>query len=211
MPFTPNGYLTEYSPNKKERGCEEVLKVYLTGSHGTGKTWLSNRLTEFFGERYPGQVQQIPSVTRYVRALGVEDPLAISLACMEYRRHLESSLPKDTKLVFSERCIWDDVAYIPEEYRDSELFRGLMKQARKHMESLSPFVVFFKPIKEGLEVEDDGTRSLDPDFQKEVEDTLWTFTSYLKPLTLPEDNKDCFEVSCKEIESLVDLLGVFND
>lgn len=151
---------------KRER-VFDGLKIAISGSHGTGKTTLLNRLNR----RY--DINMIPEITRKLGdrgfEIGKDGNNALQLAlCAKYTEHIEGN----DEFVM-DRCPIDSYAYTWINYKDGKDISDhvesfVMEHTAKYTRRFD--VVAYCPIE--FELEDDGVRPQEERFQERVADQI---------------------------------------
>lgn len=143
------------------------MKVVFTGAQGTGKTTILNH--------YKDQgFNVITEVVRNLAKKGVKinqdgDEKGQTKIFNEYKKLLA-----DTPNYFSDRCLLDVTAYTIYLYRAGKVSEDF---ANKQLKNLHKFMlanpdIFYCYFPIEFDLVDDGTRSMDVDFQKEIDSII---------------------------------------
>lgn len=153
------------------------MKIALTGPGGGGKTTLMNALsqTDEFGA-----LKQLPSVTRSIRERGfpINESGTEDTQLMIFLQHITNLMYEDDYLV--DRCLLDAVVYTEALLtRDSWLYRFGTHLIVRYIEMYDMLIY----VPNEFEVEADGVRSTDAEFQSTIRDlfdTYVTISPYIK-------------------------------
>ena len=175
-----------------------TLKIALTGSHGTGKTHIIEKLTDRF-EQDGYIVRQIVSPTRYVKSLGFNNNKSLDFKtewmCMALRIQRQRTAIKELSdieemgkktVLLSDRCLLDELSYTFEavERFGSQELLSFYHIAKKFMEDdVVNFwdYLFYKPIHPDHLPVADGARIDDQKYQKSVDRVmLYHFREFYK-------------------------------
>lgn len=171
----------------------EPLKIALTGSHGTGKTWIADELTKLLSSEGL-KVGRIDSPTRYIKSLGYQNNegsgfqmqlLSGTQRVVRQREVLKSGVD----VVIGDRCLLDELAYnaylstIKDErevelleYTTTLLTEFYRDDAVEYWDQ-----VFYKPLHPDFPPEDDGDRPVDLEFWKFIDRQIEEDWEYLTP------------------------------
>lgn len=175
-----------------------TLKVALTGSHGTGKTYIIEKLTDRL-EEDGYVVRQIVSPTRYVKSLGFNNNKSLDFKtewmCVALRIQRQRSAIKELAdieemgkktVLLSDRCLLDELSYTLEavERFGSQELLGFYHMAKKFIEEdVVDFwdYLFYKPIHPDFLPVADSARLDDVEYQKSVDSAmLFHFNEFYK-------------------------------
>lgn len=160
-----------------------VDRIILIGAHGTGKTTLANKLKELLG------ITVVESVSRefYKDMQYLEDALVLdgmiskvdktsalqnvicSMSRWDYMRWIDVN-----EAVIMTRCPLDTLAYAKaDDNVRSTIYTSnvkTLKDNKEFMDSLKSSLFIYLPIE--FDIEDDGTRPIDKEFQKAVDQAM---------------------------------------
>jgi len=190
------------------------LRVALTGTHGTGKTYIVEKVSSQFVATTGKSYEQVHSPTRYVKSLGFRNNedgqwqtqlLSGTERVLRQRRAAQQEAP----LVLADRCLNDELAY------NTVMLNTISESEREFLlkadHLLTDFwlgdvknywdVVFYKPLHPKFLPETDGDRSGAVSFQQDVQNAA---VQRLKDLgvqyvQLPEDRDEAADVVTKWI------------
>ena len=161
----------------------KVDRIILIGAHGTGKTTLANKLKELLG------ITVVESVSRefhkdmeYLEDEGILDKrvskvdtvsalqnVICSMSRWDYMRWIDVD-----EAVIMTRCPLDTLAYAKADQDvTSDIYiqnLNILKENQEFMDSLKTSLFVYLPIEFGIE--DDGTRPIDKEFQKAVDQAM---------------------------------------
>ena len=198
------------------------MRIAFTGSHGVGKTTVSKILWKVINEEIPGSnVTLLGSSTRSVLAWGRNgqgihecvlspEENGFQLACIyERRRMMMSKGSVEADFVVSERWAMDETAYQLHKARTKANELDVWHTLRVcQMEMQWEYdnywdVVYYIPVTD-REVEGDGTRPTDKDYQLEIDnllkDGLKALRKTTKIKTVPTDLDKLEKYFGKEVE-----------
>lgn len=161
-----------------------MFKVALTGTHGTGKSFIVDRLVEEFTDR-GYKVGRIESPTRYLKSLGLRNnedgqwETQLFSAVLRCIRQMEQD-QEGLDLLIGDRCVVDELAYTKyllfnstgDEYNDLAQTMHLTEQMINVFVKDFWDVVAYKPLHPDFLPEEDGDRSGEAQFQIDVQDYL---------------------------------------
>lgn len=160
-----------------------MLKIACIGAHGTGKTTLMTLLEKSLQDKYPVlKIDRVSSVTRELKEQGIEfDRTSSELAqVLSFSNHYQQLVLKsrDCNVLLSDRSVYDDIAYMKCDPELSE--RTVELLTRLILTSIQDFwdIVFYLPVYHPLE--DDNVRSIDLEYQKEVDKAVSLLTFYVR-------------------------------
>lgn len=169
-------------------GTPAPLKIAFTGSHGTGKSWIVDRLTQHLTlEGFT--VSRITSPTRYIKSLGwknnEESGFQMQLLSgiqrvIEQRKALQDR----AHVIIGDRCLMDEIAY--NSYLQEHIYPNSSETEHMRLQEttnlLNEFlwddlenywdVIFFKPIHPSFPPEGDGDRPTDLGFWRYIDQNL---------------------------------------
>lgn len=149
------------------------VRVALSGTHGTGKTYIVENVKERLGQRYPGiRVATVESPTRYVVSLGYSNnegttpTTQLLSAALRVERQKVAAL-SGAQVVLADRCLLDELAYT-EHQLDREAEGSLSSKMLDKLDTVR-----------------DATLNL---FAEDVKDKFWDriWHKKINPLFLPE-------------------------
>lgn len=135
------------------------MRIAIIGSHGTGKTTLSKLICEGLNFNF------IPDVARqaYEKKFPINENTPPETQFWILSKQLE--LERNTEVPWvSEKSLFDNLIYGGLSIKDDEVLSVLEKIV---FANVNYDLIFYLPIEFALE--DDGLRSLDPEFQKKVD------------------------------------------
>ena len=198
------------------------MRIAFTGSHGVGKTTVSKLLWRKLEEEIPGLgITILGSSTRSVLAWGHSsrsdnqcllspEENGFQLACIyERRRMMLAKGAIDADVVISERWAMDETSYQLHKARtkgDLDAWHTLrVCQMEMEWEYNNYWdVIYYIPVTD-REVEGDGTRPTDKDYQVEIDallkDGLKSLKKTTKIKTVPTDLDKLDQFFSKEIEA----------
>lgn len=154
------------------------MKIAFTGSHGVGKTTLIDNLEKELSrvksivvtKEIPRIICELVNNTEYFRrgVNNLEKQLLIFLGQVIQEYELTNS---NFELTLCDRTIFDHWAYtlyLFEKELNNEYINIIENFLLKHMSSYD--LIFYIPIE--FEVEDDGTREDDKEFQKKIDSII---------------------------------------
>lgn len=135
------------------------MRIAVIGSHGTGKTTLSKLICEDLNFNF------IPDVARqaHEKKFPINENTPPETQFWILSKQLELERNTATPWV-SEKSLFDNLIYGGISIKDEEVLRVLEKIV---FANATYDLIFYLPIEFSLE--DDGLRSLDPEFQKKVD------------------------------------------
>lgn len=145
------------------------MKILITGSFSTGKTTLANQLAEI------KKIDLLPEVARQMIQEGFKLDENISIDTEREMFHRQQLLEIGDDFI-ADRGIIDILAYtsvlFQDNYQDffgeeNDLAEILIKEIKEGLEEAEYDVVFYLPVE--FPIEDDGVRSMDSRFQKQVD------------------------------------------
>ncbi|MEI8361348.1 MAG: ATP-binding protein [bacterium] len=165
------------------------MKIVVLGSHGTGKTTLSKRLLGYLRDNYQFTIEKVGRVEslkttplqntfgRYNWRYLPETPFEATQHgfTMNQDTSLESEfwmIGKQLELELqsapwiADKCLIDMLAYARYFFQNEPEFLAVIERICKR--NINYDVVFYLPIGE-FSIEDDGLRSLDPGFQRDID------------------------------------------
>lgn len=197
-----------------------MIRVAMTGTHGVGKTYITERVAEHF--RNEGlRVETVPSITRKLREYGLpinnEDPQQswkVQILCASLRQFEEKKLP-ECDLLLSDRMLLDEFVYGKYFYNYGSGRNSLLKHSLHVLEEMAKEdlgkwdLSYWKRPHPDYLPEEDGHRQSDRDFQERVDLEFALFMSYSSgswdsvPESLPLDRDEAAEQVIREIGELL--------
>jgi nicotinamide riboside kinase len=145
------------------------MKIALAGTHSTGKTTL---LKELGSRETFSDFSILPEITRSIKEKGfsINEQGTLDTQILIMNSHMENILYKDQFLV--DRCLLDGWAYTTYLAMQSRVPRWFADYATNLLVTYMHRydAVFYLPVEFGIE--DDGVRSTDADFRKQVMELL---------------------------------------
>ena len=149
------------------------MRIAFMGTHGIGKTTASSILRDEMVRAGMKDIHVLPSATRSVLEWGELTPGSFELACIFERRRLMLTSP--AQHIISERWAYDEYIY---GNNIQQYGWTLLQEMKWELENYWD-VVYFLPYVE-RNIEDDGIRPLDRDYQKKIADLMELNLIYLK-------------------------------
>ena len=162
---------------------DKVDRIILIGAHGTGKTTLANKLNELLG------ITVVESVSRefykdmkYLEDASILDGRVSKVAKTTALQNVMCSMSRwdymrwidVEEAIIMTRCPLDTLAYAKADKNvgDDIYIQNLniLKESPEFMDSLKTSLFIYLPIEFGIE--DDGTRPMDKEFQKAVDQAM---------------------------------------
>lgn len=138
------------------------MKIAIAGSHGTGKSTLGKALCEHFGFNFIPDV--VPQAFRLKFPINESCPPETQMWILSKQLELERNTPEHWIM---EKTLWDNVVYGSYSIKD----KNVIKVIRNIVFSNHNYdLVLYLPIE--FPIEDDGLRSLNVEFQKEIDKGL---------------------------------------
>jgi nicotinamide riboside kinase len=138
------------------------MRISVVGSHGTGKTTLCKKLASKYELNYIPDI--VPEAFRRGFEINEDTPPETQFWILSKQLELERNTPEPWIM---EKSLWDNVVYGRFSIRDSKVLSVIEDIVTNNAKY---DVVFYLPIE--FPIEDDGLRSLDPKFQKEIDKKL---------------------------------------
>ncbi len=135
------------------------MKIAIVGAHGVGKTTLSNQLAERLGLPILPDV----AVEAFEKGFAISENTPPEVQFWMFSRQLE--LERLTEKFIADKCLIDYSVYADIIFDDGRVTGLLAEMIRKNVSYSN---IFYLPIE--FPLEDNGIRSLDPVFQKKVND-----------------------------------------
>lgn len=136
------------------------MKIAIVGSHGVGKTTLSSKLSKILN------LPIIPDVAveAYKKGFAISENTPPEVQFWMFAKHLEYEKNLGENWI-ADKCLIDYSVYADVIFTDTRVTSLLSEMVSKN---ICYDLVFYLPIE--FPIEDDGVRSLDPIFQKNVDD-----------------------------------------
>lgn len=189
-----------------------MKRYYLTGAHGTGKTYILTKVKEHL-EDLGFRVNVVNSVMRDLRKTGyIGDSTPVTSAQIigyqEWSRRFHKDYPK-MDIVLADRGDFDFLAYSEAYFGDDTSTRFI---TNKLLESVvSTNARFYKPILESAVFEDDGIR-FGQKSQKLIDDNIRKHTGVgTKTSLVTELDADRDVAASQMIDFILDDIGGIND
>lgn len=161
----------------------KIDRIILIGAHGTGKTTLANKLKELL------DITVVESVSRefhkdmkYLEDAGILDGGVSKVSKTSALQNVMCSMSRwdymrwinvDEAIIMT-RCPLDTLAYAKADANVSDDIYiqnlNILKENQEFMDSLKSSLFVYLPIE--FDIEDDGTRPIDKEFQKDVDQAM---------------------------------------
>lgn len=161
----------------------KIDRIILIGAHGTGKTTLANKLKELL------DITVVESVSRefhkdmkYLEDAGILDGRVSKVSKTSALQNVMCSMSRwdymrwinvDEAIIMT-RCPLDTLAYAKADKNVSDDIYiqnlNILKENQEFMDSLKSSLFVYLPIE--FDIEDDGTRPIDKEFQKDVDQAM---------------------------------------
>lgn len=161
----------------------KIDRIILIGAHGTGKTTLANKLKELL------DITVVESVSRefhkdmkYLEDAGILDGRVSKVSKTSALQNVMCSMSRwdymrwinvDEAIIMT-RCPLDTLAYAKADANVSDDIYiqnlNILKENQEFMDSLKSSLFVYLPIE--FDIEDDGTRPIDKEFQKDVDQAM---------------------------------------
>lgn len=135
------------------------MKISVIGSHGTGKSTICKELSTMFNLNIIPDV--VPEAFRKGFTINENTPPETQLWILTKQLELERNTPEDWIM---EKSLWDNIIYGSLSIKDKKVLMVMEEIVNKNAKY---DIVFYLPIEFGIE--DDGLRSLDSNFQSEID------------------------------------------
>lgn len=135
------------------------MRIAIAGAHGVGKTTLSNALKDNLALPILPDV----AVEAFQKGFAISEQTPPEVQFWMFSRQLE--LEKSTKRFIADKCLIDYSVYADIIFADNRVKELLAEMVRKNIDYSH---VLYLPIE--IPLEDNGIRSLDPGFQKMVDE-----------------------------------------
>lgn len=161
----------------------KVDRIILVGAHGTGKTTLANKLKELMGITVVESVSREfykdmkyledasildKRISKFTRTSALQNVMC-SMSRWDYMRWIDVE-----EAIIMTRCPLDTLAYAKADKNVGEDIciqnLNILKESQEFMDSLKTSLFIYLPIE--FSIEDDGTRPIDKDFQKDVDQAM---------------------------------------
>lgn len=161
----------------------KVDRIILVGAHGTGKTTLANKLNELLGITVVESVsREFHKDMKYLEDAGILDGRVSKVAKTSALQNVMCSMSRwdymrwinvDEAIIMT-RCPLDTLAYAKADANVSDDIYiqnlNILKENQEFMNSLKSSLFVYLPIE--FDIEDDGTRPIDKEFQKDVDQAM---------------------------------------
>ncbi len=165
------------------------MKIVVLGSHGTGKTTLTKRLLGFLRDNYQFQIEKVSRIegvktTPLANTFGRMNWVYLPETPFEATQHgftmnQDTSLESEFWMIgkqlelelqsapwIADKCLIDMLAYARFFFKAEPEFLAVIERICKR--NINYDLVFYLPTGE-FGIENDGLRSLDPQFQKDID------------------------------------------
>lgn len=160
------------------------MKICIVGTHGTGKTSLSYKIADM-AKQHKINVKIIQEVARsspFPINHGMTEQSALWIYYAHYLKELEAS--KDHPLIVSDRSILDSIVYA--ENKNINIDPYIIQVVNQQMCDYD-MIIFVRL--DGTAIDNDGVRSIDEEFQKDIDKIfdkqLQPFKTIFKDLDKP--------------------------
>ena len=182
---------------KKINSKEDGMKVGITGSHGTRKTTLTKHLAG--RQRY----KLLPEAPRQALQLGfpINENTPIETELWIFGKQLEMELVARDNYI-ADKCFIDLLAYAIFIFKGNTGFIKVLTEISKKASKNYDYVIYL-PSGE-FPIEDDGVRSTDPKFQKDIDSIIIRLLKdfEIKYTTITGDREERYR---KALEALKDI------
>lgn len=138
------------------------MRIAIAGSHGTGKSTLGKALCKHFGFNFIPDV--VPQAFRLNFTINETCPPETQMWILSKQLELERNTPEHWIM---EKTLWDNVVYGSYSIEDKDVIKVIRNIVfSNHNYDL----ILYLPIE--FPIEDDGLRSLNVEFQKEIDKKL---------------------------------------
>lgn len=145
------------------------MKVAFSGSHGTGKT---SSMLKYASKEKLNQSNEIAIITEVARQcpFPINETSTAESQLWMFSTHLKTELEYSNlySYIISDRSLVDYVAYAY--FVDKDIYEGMFNIASKYINSYDK--IYFKTIEKNKFLTDDGVRSIDIKFQKDIENKM---------------------------------------
>lgn len=161
----------------------KIDRIILIGAHGTGKTTLANKLNELLGITVVESVsREFHKDMKYLEDAGILDGRVSKVAKTSALQNVMCSMSRwdymrwidVEEAIIMTRCPLDTLAYAKADKNVSDDIYiqnlNILKENQEFMNSLKSSLFVYLPIE--FDIEDDGTRPIDKEFQKDVDQAM---------------------------------------
>lgn len=134
------------------------MKIVITGAQGVGKTTLANQISTIKNYKL------LPEVARIMIDMGHTLDMGVTLDLEFKMLNIQKKMEEDEAPWVADRCLIDIVAYSGILFPNS---RKLNRISFHWLKKSQYDLIFYLPIE--FPIEDDGVRSIDVDFQQQVD------------------------------------------
>lgn len=146
------------------------MKIGVSGSHGTGKSFLVYELANKYKLEYPNK--EVTVITEVARKCPFEINENASIEAQQWMLHeqirLEIEGEKNCDIVITDRTVADYMAYAKRTFIG--LYETLTPYLKFYIQSYD--YIIFKNLENNCYLVNDGIRATDPNFQKEIDNIL---------------------------------------
>jgi GTPase SAR1 family protein len=180
-------------------------KIGFIGSHGVGKTTL---LIEFVGKLIRENID-FYTITDTARKcphrINKESNFQSQLWIFREQTRQEHNF-NNGKVLLSDRTVLDIIAYSQYAMNNNMMSRDefeILKTLVKDWSEINPYLFVYVPIPEGLEIEDDGVRDTDKEYQMTIDTYIKKILDDLKLNYITLENNGKEEETFKKLISLI--------
>lgn len=154
------------------------MKIGISGSQGTGKSFLVFKLANEMKLKYPDKEVTILNETArkcpYKINEDASEDAQLWMITNQIQREIEAI--NNCDIIICDRCITDYFAYTY--FTSYDLFYSLFPYLRYYIKTYDKII--YKSLKNNDYLIDDGKRSVNRVFQKNIDNTLWDIYEELK-------------------------------
>lgn len=170
------------------------MKIVVLGSHGTGKTTITRQLHNYLQEKYRIKIKDIDlnnegkekalkaiqkkelswrylpeaPLEAFRRGFSMNEETSLESEWWIIARQIEMEILTPLPWI-ADKCLIDILVYAYYLFKKEKEFLSVAENLIKR--NINYDLVFYLPVGE-FPIEDDGLRSLDPKFQKDIDDLL---------------------------------------
>jgi len=142
------------------------MKIGISGSHGTGKSYTLYKLAHEYKVMYPNQEISVVTETARKSPLPINEITTIDsqLWMITTQIQKEIEVQKSNDIIITDRCLSDYLAYTKFQFPD--LYTRLLPFLKYYITTYD--IIYFKDINKNDYLYDDGVRSLNKEFRKNI-------------------------------------------